>query len=326
MVDESVVRDALSRVLPEAGVSAVEPADWGNTKRTALVTLSDGREVVVQYRARDAGGLVTEAELTRAIGERTGVPVPPVLGVQQVGEHVAVVTERVPGVDLHERFESLSLDRRVALARTLGRYLAVVHDAFRFEWYGPVDVRGGAFTVTDPDTDWWAWLSEYLGRALARFEGALADRAAPIRDAVARHRDRLPESPGAHLFPWDFRPGNVIVTETDATIAAVLDWGDPLAAGRGLSLAKAEFLLADWYADAADADRLRAAFLAGYRTRLSLPDGYERARPVYRLVAIAASAVDAAGDVTRPRFPMVADEDAVAFHRDHLETLLADLR
>lgn len=326
MVDEAVVRDVLAQAMPETGVAAVESADWGNTKRTALVALTDGREVVVQYRARDAGGLATEAELTRAIGERTDVPVPAVLGVEQTDEYVAVVTALVPGVDLHERFEALSLDRRVTIARTLGRHLAAVHDAFTFAGYGTVSIRSDTLAVTDPATDWRAWLREYLGRALARFEGALADRAAPIRDAVARHRDRLPASPTPRLFPWDFRPGNVIVTDSDAAIAAVLDWGEPLAAGRGLSLAKAEFLLADWYADTDAADRLRAAFLAGYRARISLPDGYERARQVYRLVAIAASAVDAAGRVTRPRFPMVADDDAVAFHCSHLDALLDTLR
>lgn len=321
-VEESVVRDALAAVLPGTEVTAIEAASWGNTKRTALVTLADGREVVVQYRASDRGGLATEAELTRAIGERAEVPVPAVLGVRQASEYAAVVTARVPGVDLHERFESLSLDRRTALARTLGGHLAAVHDAFAFAGYGRVRLRGGSFAVADPTTDWRAWLGDYLGRALDRFDGPLAALDAPIRDAFARHRDRLPTSPPARLFPWDFRPGNVVVTETSASVAAVLDWGDPLAAGRGLSIAKATFLLADWYADGDDADRIRDAFRAGYRSRLSLPDGFGTARPLYRLVAVAASVVDSRGQVTRPRFPMVTDEEAVAFHRRHLQAVL----
>lgn len=325
MVDETVVRDVLARVLPGTEVTAVDPADWGNTKRTALVTLADGREVVVQYRAREAGGLATEAELTRAIGERTDVPVPPVLGVRQAGEHAAVVTERISGTDLHERFESLSLDRQTALARTLGDHLAAVHDAFVFEGYGRVTLRDGAFAVTDPTTDWRAWLGDYLARALGRFDGPLADLVGPVRETFAAHRDRLPASPPAHLFPWDFRPGNVVVTGTDATVAAVLDWGDPLAAARGLSIAKAEFLLADWYAADDAADRLRTAFRDGYAARLGLPPDFDDTRSLYRLVAVAASAVDAAGEVTRPRFPMVDDAAAVEFHRDHLDALLADL-
>lgn len=322
MAEESVVRAVLAAVLPDAEVVAVEAAHWGNTKRTALVTLADGREVVVQYRAADRGGLATEAELTRAVGERTAVPVPAVLGSRRVGEYAAVVTARVPGRDLHERFEFLPPDRRTALSRTLGRYLAAVHDAFRFSGYGPVTHRRGTFAVTDPASDWRAWLRDYLGRALGRFDGPLADLAAPIRDAVDRHCDRLPAAPPAHLFPWDFRPGNVIVTDVDSTVAAVLDWGEPLAAARGLSLAKATFLVADWYADDAEADRLREAVHAGYRSRLSLPAGFERTRPLYRLAAVAASAVDSRGQVTRPRFPMSSDEDAVAFHRRHLRAVL----
>jgi fructosamine-3-kinase len=326
MVDERVVRDVLAHVVPDAVVTAVEPADWGNTKQTALVTLADGREVVVQSRARDVGGLATEAELTRAVGERTDVPVPAVLGVQQAGEYGAVVTERVPGVDLHEWFESLSPDRRTALARTLGGHLAAVHDAFAFEGYGTVSLRRGSFAVVDAVADWRGWLSDYLARALGRFQGPLADRVEPVREAFAAHRHRLPASPPAHLFPWDFRPGNVIVTGPDATVAAVLDWGEPLAAARGLSFAKAEFLLADWYAEGDTADRLRTAFRDGYRERLPLPPDFTDTRPLYRLVAIAATAVDAAGRVTRPRFPMVDDAAAVAFHRDHLAALLDDLR
>lgn len=325
MVDETVVRDVLSRVVPDVEVVAVDPADWGNTKRTALVTLADGREVVVQYRARDAGGLATEAELTRAIGERTDVPIPAVLGVEQTGEYAAVVTARVPGADLHERFESLSPARRTTLARTLGDHLAAVHDAFAFEGYGPVTHRDGSFAVADPTTDWPGWLGDYLERALGRLDGPLADLVGPVRETFAAHRDRLPVSPPARLFPWDFRPGNVIVAETDASVAAVLDWGDPLAAARGLALAKAEFLLADWYAEGEAVVRLRTAFRDGYRARLSLPPDFEDTRSLYRLVAVAASAVDAAGRVTRPRFPMVDDAAAVAFHRDHLDALLADL-
>ena len=323
MVEESVVRTALAAVLPDAAAADIEAAPWGNTKRTALVTLADGREVVVQYRASDRGGLATEAELTRAIGERTGVPVPAVLGCRRVEEYAVVVTARVPGRDLHERFEFLPPDHRTALVRTLGRHLAAVHDAFRFSGYGPVTYRGDEFVVPDPESDWRAWLGDYLGRALDGFDGPLAPLAAPVRAAFDRHRDRLPAAPPAHLFPWDFRPGNVIVADVDSTIAAVLDWGDPLAAARGLSLAKAAFLVADWYADGdPEADRLREAFLAGYRSRLSLPDGFERTRSLYRLVAVAASAVDSRGQVTRPRFPMVPDAAAVTFHRRHLRAVL----
>jgi hypothetical protein len=42
----------------------------------------------------------------------------------------------------------------------------------------------------------------------------------------------------------------------------------------------------------------------------------------YRLAAVVASAVDSRGEVTRPRYPELTGEAAVAFHRDRLRAWL----
>ena len=248
------------RVL-EATPAAVTAPATGNSKRTALVGLRDGREVVVQYRARERP-LDAEVAVTRAVAGRTDLPAAPVLAAGTLTDPPVsyFVTRRVPGDDLHERFAGLPAADRERLARTLGRHLAAV-----------------------------------LG-------GLPAD---DIR-----------------LFPWDYRPGNVIVRDAEGgpEVAAVLDWGEPLAAPAGLSAAKAEFTLADWYVRVdADVRALREAYRAGYREVRPFP---EAGFGAFRLLGIADSAADSRGEVTRPRYPVVDAEAAVAFHRDRIEAAL----
>ena len=63
---------------PERAVAAVETPPEGNRKRTRVVTLDDGRFVVVQ-RSDDPAALTAETRLAREIADRTAVPVPAVL-------------------------------------------------------------------------------------------------------------------------------------------------------------------------------------------------------------------------------------------------------
>lgn len=304
----------------------------GNTKRTALVTLADGREVVVQYVADEPGGsethpLAAEAAVARAVAERTPVPVASVLADGRLAEpSVAyLVTERVTGADLHERFVELPQTARTALARRLGRYLAAIHEAIRFDAAGRVGVSDGALRVTTP-LPAAAFYREYLASGLADWPAALDPLKPTVRAALDGHLDALPADP--RLFPWDYRPGNVVVAPAGTddpvpVVAAVLDWGEPLAAHPGLSAAKAEYTLADWYVPTdADVTALREAFREGYRTRRPFPAEHYDA---FRLLGIVASAADAAGRVTRPRYPVLDPEEAVAFHRERIEATVARL-
>ena len=123
-------------------------------------------------------------------------------------------------------------------------------------------------------------------------------------------------APSARLFPWDFRPGNALVA--DGAVAAVLDWESPLAAAPALSVAKAEYLVADWYI--ADPDPLRTAFATGYEAVRPLPP----VEPVHRAAAVCRTAVDSTGTVTNPGYPEFDREAAVAFHRRALKRALVD--
>jgi Ser/Thr protein kinase RdoA (MazF antagonist) len=319
-VDGRVVAVVCERTL-DATPATVEPPPTGNSKRTALVTLRDGREVVVQYRRERPLG--AEAAVTRAVAERTAVPVAPVLAAGRLDDPAVsyLVTRWVRGDDLHERFTALDGAVRERLARTLGRHLAAVHDAFAFEAPGRVAVDDGNLVVADP-LPAGAFYREYPDRALADWPDALTDLEARVEAALDDRLDTLPAA-DARLFPWDYRPGNVVVRGDPPEIAAVLDWGEPLAAPAGLSAAKAEFTLADWYLRApADVAALREAYRAGYREVRRFPD---EAFDAFRLLGMADSAADSHGEVTRPRYPVVEADEAVRFHRERIETTLARL-
>ena len=317
----------------------------------------DGTRSVVVQVAPDGRGLRTEAALGRAVGARTDVPVPGVLagGTHDPGDGGFLVTEHVSGDDLHERFVGLDDPERERVARSLGRALAQVHGAFEFDGFGPVgldeplgvddgsDAAGGdddrwtaVLEATDPGSllrvradatgrgaadagdaagvvgneQWPAWLGRHADAGLRALPDGFDDLRPRLREAIEAARAGLPATPEARLYPWDLRPGNALVA--DGRVSAVLDWGEPLAAAPGLSLAKAEHLVCDWYVE--DGAPLRRAFRAGYRSERPLPSVPD----AYRLVAVIRSAVDGDGAVTRPRYPELTGEDAVAFHRDRL--------
>ena len=319
---DRTVRAVVADALPGATVVSVATPAAGNTKRTAFVILADGRELVVQSRPAGSG-LRTEAHLAREVGRRTEVPAPRVIATGTVDGTEYVLAERADGDDLHARFVDLEPRDCEAVVRSLGRWLAELHAAFEFEGYGPVTLadEGERLVVAEPSTDWRAWFRGYTERALSRLRdgpGEGFDDLVPrVREAVEADIEDLPTRPPARLFPWDLRPGNATVA--DGTVTALLDWGDPLAAARELSVAKAAYVTVDWYLPDPDAtEGLRTAFLEGYRDRLALPDRSGSERRLYRLAAVAASAIDSRGRVTRPRYPELDDPDAVEFHRRHL--------
>jgi len=334
--DSPATREAARRALAAARPHAT-PTDWrplgrGNRKDTALVTLADGDRVVVQAAA-DPAAVRSERALLDAVGERTSVPVPTVLAAERVGDAAALVTDHVDGRDLHERFVDCDRSIQRALAHAFGRSLAELHGAFRFERYGSVTVAGTAAEPSPADDprgrlvagrgdggpaaqgdDWTAWLGAYgragLERLPAGFDDLRPDLAALFDDPGAE------SAPAPRLFPWDFRPGNALVADGD--LVAVLDWESPLAAAPALSLAKAEYLVADWYVETPAP--LREAFRTGYESVRPVPT----VRPVHRAAAICRTAVDSNGVVTNPGYPERNREQSVSFHRRALERALAE--
>ncbi|POG54851.1 phosphotransferase family protein [Haloferax marisrubri] len=331
------VATVLAREFPERRVAATARVPNGNHKRTAVATFADGGEVVVQT-ATDAAALALEADLSRAVRERTTIPVPRVLASGALDGFGYVVVERAAGDELHERFVSLDSATRRRVARSFGVGLGQLHEQFTFDGYGRLvrSARGGqradggepaaggvAFeseTATDrgfdaasaDGSDWETWFSAYVREGITALPAAFDGLRERLADAVAAAS--LPANPPSRLYPWDFRPGNALVA--DGRVTAVLDWGQPMAAAPGLAVAKVEHLVADWYVE--DGAPFRRAFRAGYESVRPLP-AVPRA---YRVAAVAHSAVDSAGEVTRPGYPERTGAAALDFHRDRLDALL----
>ncbi|MBO4246813.1 phosphotransferase [Halomicrobium sp. IBSBa] len=303
------VQRILDRVLQTRAPAGAETPPQGNHKDTTIVRYPDRPDVVVQLTATPSGAH-TEATLLAAVYDQTTVPVARLLGRGRIGDRGYLVTEHVSGRDLHESFVACSRATRERIARRFGRCLGELHDAFAFDAAGPVEVgASGTLAATGPDGA--TFFEEYASDAVEALPSAFDDRRPAIEAAVASRPERAVQP---RLFPWDLRPGNAILADGD--LAAVLDWADPLAADPALAVAKVEHLVAAWYVD--DPTPLRSAFREGYAAVRPLPD----VSVADRVAAIAASAVDSNGTVTRPRYPELTGTAAVAVHREWFDEWL----
>ncbi len=315
-------RAAAARGLRAVGESptAIEAVRTGNRKTTAIARFAEHGPIVVQVCVEQTW-LRSEATLLARIRDRTTVPVPAVLASGTHDDVVYLFTAYIEGADLHERFAGLPIDRQRSLAHRFGASLAQLHESFQFDGYGRLEVTDGTpeqasrtanpvpGTLTPTAGSWPAWFTAYTRDALDRLPPEFDPLQPTLREVVSGSPGET--APTARLFPWDLRPGNALVADGD--LAAVLDWEAPLAAPAALSVAKTEYLVADWYAD--DPVPLRDAFREGYASARALP----AVRPEHRVAAIADSAVDSIGRVTNPGYPELARDDAVAFHRRALE-------
>ncbi|TKX62693.1 phosphotransferase [Halorubrum sp. ASP1] len=326
-MSDAVRERALAATRPGATPVSVEPLGRGNRKRTEVVRFAAEPPVVVQC-SEAPGTTRTEAALLAAIDARTDVPVPRPLGDGVVDGTGWLVTPLIEGRDLHEAFVDLDPADRRGVARAFGRFLATLHEAFRFPGCGaltadesPTDEATGAestpgrdrsLSVGDP-ADAAEWVRRFGERHAARLPADFDDLRERVRDAL---RGPIGADGDPRLFPWDFRPGNALVA--DGAVTAVLDWEAPLAAPPGVSVAKAEHLVVDWYVPADETGPLRRAFREGYESVAPLP-AVERA---HRAAAVASAVVDGGGAVTNPRYPPVDRDAAVEFHRAALRRAL----
>ncbi|WP_171006564.1 phosphotransferase family protein [Halalkalirubrum salinum] len=300
----------LNTIGPDATIESVKRPEQGNHKDTTVVSLSSGQTVVVQASPAGTDGqndLKTEGALMRAIAAQTTVPVPEVIAAPTIDTRQYLVTEYIPGDDLHKRFVSIPEATRRSIARSVGEILASLHEVFVFDRCGSLTTSDASeIRVQNGDVPA-RWLSAHAIAGIDRLPAQFDDLADRARDAVEHGR---PTSDAIRLYPWDLRPGNAIVR--DGEIVAVLDWGGPIAAPVGLSIAKTEHMVARWYGG--NIDGLTVAFRDGYRS----VRGYVRPTQAERIAAVAHAAVDSKGVVTRPGYPERTGDRAIEFHRASL--------
>lgn len=310
------------RVFPEQQVHSSDQIHEGNRKQTSVVEFVDRNPVVVQI-ASDIDPLRSGAAVTAVIDNTTSVPVPTLLGGGVVDGAAYLVTEQVPGANLHERFSRLSAGSRRTIITQFGRFLGEIHATDSFdacgdlqptshEWTRPVwptdtaDPELDVCDAVDPET----WLRDTGMNAIERLPPAFDPEARRFRKRLSAGTVTTDDSTSAVLFPWDFRPGNALIN--DDGLAALVDWEAPMAAPAALSVAKAEYLVVDWYVEQPTADH--EAFRAGYEAVRPYPD----IPPLVRTLAIVLSAVDSTGTVTNPMYPELDRSQAIRFHRSAL--------
>ena len=312
-------RTVLADAFPGRAVVDVTAVQRGNSRATAVARFASEPPVVVQLGS-SAAAVRTETALTRAVRERTAIPVPATVATGHHDGVAYLARDYQPGDDLHTAFVDLTPTQHREIAATFGTSLGELHRAFTFEGCGDLTVDDTTAptgsetpTLVAESSDCTRWFRDYGLSAVDRlppaFDALESRLLACIRETTV---DRTEHS---RLFPWDLRPGNALVDGAD--VVAVLDWERPRAAPPALSVAKTEYLVADWYVD--DAAPLRAAFKRGYERIRPLPE----VQPGHRVVAIADSAVDSEGVVTNPRYPELDRPGAIDFHRSALERVLA---
>ena len=271
--------DVLGAVFPQRRVSTIEERSSRPGNVTALVTFADGERLFLKTATDGGDRLVRETAATRFAGERCPVGVPAVAAADPRGDPPFLATRPLRGVALADRWETGD-GTRERLLRRAGRLIAGVHEV-RFD--RPGRILGGDGTGLDVEEVSWsevlaATVEERAADLYAARFGDVPDRLATVvRDAGSL----LDEAPTTLLH------GGPTRTNCRIDPPGLLDWERALVGDPGLDIADAIDRLVD-RPDVGDGDRerLKRALLTGYRGRAeSLPEGFDRRRPLYRAVA-----------------------------------------
>lgn len=234
---ESTLQAMAARAFPGQTVLSIRELTEGMCNAAYLLTLSDGRDVVVKIAAPGSAGLLRNEEglmraevaaltLVRTLGD---VPVPRVYAHDDTrtlcsGEYFFM--EALPGQSLYSQRDSIPPETRAALHREIGRIerrvasltapqfgllgserrYATLYDLFR------AMMENVLLDAEEKQVDLLRPAQRYLD-ALRRDEGCFAEVAVP------------------RLVHWDLWEGNVFVK--DGQISGIIDWeralwGDPL--------------------------------------------------------------------------------------------------
>lgn len=234
----------------------------------------DGQRAVYKRDTGPTGKAAVEGRVTAFVGEETTVPVPEVLAISD-DHYVAAWHPDAPEPDVGR-------DPDRTWARSAGRGLATLHaeTAEHLDEFGRFRPDGGGVSVAGDENgerhdDWHSAARAYVRRrrpVLAEFGHA------DVADAVL---DFLGEHPGAFAGAGEpvcchgwWTPEHVAVV--DGEVACALDFEHALAAPGEWDVWRTLLPVFE-----GDSDPARRAFLEGYDSVRSLPDGFEERWPLY---------------------------------------------
>ncbi|MGA2441693.1 MAG: phosphotransferase [Tepidisphaeraceae bacterium] len=194
------------------------------------VVLTDGRNVVARIAVEENRRQIEGGIFWSGVLRRIGVPLPALLFADAKGDPFAyMVPERLPGTDLANIYDGLSLEQK----QTLAEQLAEIQDRVGGQPLG----RGYGFVsqLDDPAVHrtWRSVLDATLARAYERVEsvpGVEVNRLRRIEAALA-HEDGYLSAVAPRAFLDDITTKNVIIDAGRLTGIVDVDeicFGDPL--------------------------------------------------------------------------------------------------
>ncbi|MFN8020890.1 MAG: phosphotransferase family protein [Acidimicrobiales bacterium] len=229
-------REPVTRWLVEHVEGAVAPFRFdliagGRSNLTFMVTGADGTRFVLRrpplgHVLATAHDMAREHRVIAAVG-RTGVPVPPALGLctdDAVNGAPFYVMGFVAGevLDSPEKAAKLPVELRRPASEHLIDVLADLHAV-------DIDEVGlGDFAKRE------GYIERQVKRWSTQWENSKTRELSAIDEVAAALKARIPEQRGVSIAHGDYRFGNCLTDVQHGRIAAVLDWelctlGDPLA-------------------------------------------------------------------------------------------------
>jgi aminoglycoside phosphotransferase (APT) family kinase protein len=280
-MDERVV-SAVERAFPDRGVAEIGAAgpSWNPTNDTAAVAFADGGRAYVKIALDgDPSRIERERAVLAYVRERLDVPVPRIVGSDTADDPPYLATAPLAGENLAAGWSNWSGDDRERVAREFGAALARVHGE-RFNSHGHV-TGGDADALTLDPGPWTEVLVDTIERLRRTAPSDRFDeRFDEVIATVQERRSLLDDTPAVLLHgdpakPNAFRCGGR-VGFVDWEIAHVGDPAREVYRGRNQAL--------DSLRESAP-ERIVTAYRDGYRSvARSLPEGYERRRPIYAAV------------------------------------------
>ena len=317
--DRTLAPETIERMVqavrPGWTVSEASLATEGYTSVYHLAIETDGGPGECVLKASPDGdrhGIDTEARLLSIVGERTGFPVPDVLGAVDVHGDLRApffLMNSLPGETVHRRdIGSLSDEALKRVARETGQYLAELHTIDAVDEFGAIDcdrtepLTGGRptggieqLTVADACESWPTLIREQIDEVLSYHETTrFGDLTSEIRTALLDGVDELSGPFAPVLGRIDHGLHNVRIDPETGEIKAMLDWGFTLAVPSAYDFICVEHVLSasDWSMVPDVPNRrevVREAMLAGYRSERPAPNGLGDHRALYELLTYARS-------------------------------------